>query len=152
PTAAGGEPGRRQCTAAERAPAAQERPPALSRLKNGGWSHALPPLAVRPEVRERGAPIARAIWPLRDIQPTIEVATARAHCRESHDCELFGSGARISVVAAALSAYTITVAADVPGVEMMSTGPLAGVRVLEFSQIVAGPVAGLALSDLGADV
>jgi formyl-CoA transferase len=31
-------------------------------------------------------------------------------------------------------------------------GALAGVRVLEFSQIVAGPVAGLALSDFGADV
>ena len=31
-------------------------------------------------------------------------------------------------------------------------GPLAGVRVVEFSQIVAGPVAGLNLSDLGADV
>ena len=35
---------------------------------------------------------------------------------------------------------------------MRSTGPLAGVRVLEFSQIVAGPFAGIALSDLGADV
>lgn len=32
------------------------------------------------------------------------------------------------------------------------TGPLAGVRILEFSQIVAGPFAGLALSDLGAEV
>jgi crotonobetainyl-CoA:carnitine CoA-transferase CaiB-like acyl-CoA transferase len=31
-------------------------------------------------------------------------------------------------------------------------GPLAGVRVLEFSQIVAAPVAGVNLSDLGADV
>ena len=31
-------------------------------------------------------------------------------------------------------------------------GPLAGVRVLEFSQIVAAPVAGMNLSDLGADV
>jgi len=34
----------------------------------------------------------------------------------------------------------------------VSQGPLAGIRVLEFSQIVAGPVAGLALSDFGADV
>ncbi len=32
------------------------------------------------------------------------------------------------------------------------TGPLKGVRVLEFSQIIAGPVAGIHLSDLGADV
>ena len=32
------------------------------------------------------------------------------------------------------------------------TGPLRGIRVLEFSQIVAGPVAGIYLSDLGADV
>ena len=31
-------------------------------------------------------------------------------------------------------------------------GPLAGVRVLEFSQIVAAPVCGINLSDLGADV
>jgi crotonobetainyl-CoA:carnitine CoA-transferase CaiB-like acyl-CoA transferase len=31
-------------------------------------------------------------------------------------------------------------------------GPLAGVRVLEFSQIVAAPVCGVNLSDLGADV
>lgn len=35
---------------------------------------------------------------------------------------------------------------------MGHTGPLAGIRVLEFSQIVAGPFAGVALSDMGADV
>jgi formyl-CoA transferase len=34
----------------------------------------------------------------------------------------------------------------------MNTGPLAGIRVLEFSQIVAGPFAGVALAQLGADV
>ncbi|HJM90203.1 MAG TPA: CoA transferase [Dehalococcoidia bacterium] len=33
-----------------------------------------------------------------------------------------------------------------------ATGPLKGTRVLEFSQIVAGPVSGIYLSDLGADV
>ena len=32
------------------------------------------------------------------------------------------------------------------------TGPLNGIRVLEFSQIVAAPVCGINLSDLGADV
>lgn len=32
------------------------------------------------------------------------------------------------------------------------TGPLVGIRVLELSQIVAGPFAGVALSDMGADV
>ena len=35
---------------------------------------------------------------------------------------------------------------------MGHTGPLAGIYVLEFSQIVAGPFAGVALSDMGADV
>lgn len=34
----------------------------------------------------------------------------------------------------------------------LPSGALAGVRILEFSQIVAGPFAGLALSDFGADV
>ena len=34
----------------------------------------------------------------------------------------------------------------------MAPGPLHGVRVLEFSQIIAGPLAGALLSDLGADV
>src|SRR5260221_5924450 len=33
-----------------------------------------------------------------------------------------------------------------------SHGPLAGVRVLEFGQIAAGPFAGSLLADLGADV
>ena len=34
----------------------------------------------------------------------------------------------------------------------MATGPLAGMRVMEFSQIVAGPFLGCVLSDLGAEV
>ena len=34
----------------------------------------------------------------------------------------------------------------------MGKGPLDGIRVLEFSQIVAAPVCGVCLSDLGADV
>jgi formyl-CoA transferase len=35
---------------------------------------------------------------------------------------------------------------------LTTNGPLAGVRVLEFSQIIAGPFAGMELSDLGAEV
>jgi len=31
-------------------------------------------------------------------------------------------------------------------------GPLAGIRVLEFGQIAAGPFAGMLLADMGADV
>ncbi len=34
----------------------------------------------------------------------------------------------------------------------MAPGPLHGVRVLEFSQIIAGPLAGVVLGDLGAEV
>ncbi|HCV27598.1 MAG: CoA transferase [Dehalococcoidia bacterium] len=32
------------------------------------------------------------------------------------------------------------------------TGPLQGIRVIEFSQIIAGPISGVLLSDLGADI
>ena len=31
-------------------------------------------------------------------------------------------------------------------------GPLDGIKVVEFSEIIAGPVSGVLLSDLGADV
>ena len=31
-------------------------------------------------------------------------------------------------------------------------GPLAGINILEFTQIIAGPFAGMLLSDMGADV
>ncbi len=34
----------------------------------------------------------------------------------------------------------------------MTTGPLSGVKVLEFTQIIAGPFCGLHLADMGADV
>ena len=34
----------------------------------------------------------------------------------------------------------------------MASGPLDGVRVLEFSQIIAGPFAGMLLADMGAEV
>ena len=34
----------------------------------------------------------------------------------------------------------------------MASGPLSGVKVLEFSQIIAGPFAGMHLADMGADV
>ncbi|MBT4513751.1 MAG: CoA transferase, partial [Chloroflexi bacterium] len=32
------------------------------------------------------------------------------------------------------------------------SGPLDGIKVVEFSEIIAGPVSGVLLSDLGADV
>ena len=38
------------------------------------------------------------------------------------------------------------------GVAADKIGPLRGIRVLEFTQIIAGPVAGVHLSDLGAEV
>jgi crotonobetainyl-CoA:carnitine CoA-transferase CaiB-like acyl-CoA transferase len=39
-----------------------------------------------------------------------------------------------------------------PGVTGMSRRPLAGIRVVEFSQMVMGPTCGLILADLGAEV
>ena len=38
------------------------------------------------------------------------------------------------------------------GSPAVAPGPLQGMRVLEFSQIIAGPLAGTVLADLGADV
>jgi len=32
------------------------------------------------------------------------------------------------------------------------TGPLNGIKVLEFSQVIAGPFGGQSLADMGADV
>ncbi|KAA0236575.1 hypothetical protein EDM76_08070, partial [bacterium] len=34
----------------------------------------------------------------------------------------------------------------------MASGPLAGVKVLEFTQIIAGPFCCMLLADMGADV
>ncbi|GIS83442.1 MAG: hypothetical protein CM1200mP15_20740 [Dehalococcoidia bacterium] len=31
-------------------------------------------------------------------------------------------------------------------------GPLAGIKVLEFTEVIAAPLAGMLLSDMGADV
>jgi crotonobetainyl-CoA:carnitine CoA-transferase CaiB-like acyl-CoA transferase len=39
-----------------------------------------------------------------------------------------------------------------PGISANGTGPLAGIRVLEFCHAIMGPSAGLILADLGADV
>ncbi|MBK7330041.1 MAG: CoA transferase [Dehalococcoidia bacterium] len=34
----------------------------------------------------------------------------------------------------------------------MASGPLSGVKVLEFSQVIAGPFCGMHLADMGAEV
>jgi formyl-CoA transferase len=39
-----------------------------------------------------------------------------------------------------------------PGAEQPSGGPLAGVKVVEFAQVIAGPLCGTLMADLGAEV
>ena len=39
-----------------------------------------------------------------------------------------------------------------PSAAIQQPGPLAGIRVVEFSHMVMGPSAGMVLADLGADV
>lgn len=46
----------------------------------------------------------------------------------------------------------MTASSGIEETNALEGGPLRGVRVLEFTQIIAGPVAGIHLSDLGADV